>query len=119
MKIASTLLDSPDFHFDTDDETTQSEEEGNGLGLDSRNFAKLLNRCNGTKRDFLNKWDAQCNSLKKPTVERILSDYKDVENKANQALKYGTNSKFINNNDGAVFGKKQHSVWDDIYPNLT
>lgn len=118
MKIASTLLSSSSFQFDTDQETLDSEENGNGLGLDSRNLAKLLNRCNGTKQDFLKKWDSQCNSLKKPVVQQILANYTDVDNKANQALRRGTDSKFISSNGDAVFGRKQHSVWDDVYPHL-
>ena len=54
---------------------------------------------------FLEEWDSFCDSFKKPTVKAILSEYHDVDDKANDALKGGTQSK--------VFGKTK-SFTDQI-----
>lgn len=104
--IANTLLKSKEFVFDTPEDMDKSRESGNGLPLMNRTFTFLLNSCDGTKQDFLDKWNNYCNSNKKTSVERILKDYKDVNDKANDALK-GHDS------ESSVF-KKEHSNYDKI-----
>lgn len=110
LKLSQTLLTHPSFKFDDAESTMESEEVGNGQILNSRTLAKLLDMCDGTKEDFLKRWDRICNSLKKPMAERILADYKDVEDKANDALKYGDAK--------PVFQKKEKSDWDDVSSQL-
>ena len=109
LKIAQTLLSNREFKFDTAQDSEASEEEGNGQILNTRTFAKLLDLCDGTKEDFLSLWDDYCNSLKKPMVERILADYKDVEDKANDALKYKDGEE-----PQSVFKQREKSVWDEL-----
>ena len=51
-----------------------------------------LDFSDGTKKDFLDIWSHYCNYKKKGIVETILSDYVDVEDKANDAIKDGSES---------------------------
>ena len=104
LKLATALLTNKNFDFDTkeDIEKSVAEDKGNGLALNYRTLTELLKGSNGTKEDFLRKWNEYCNSNKKPMVERILSNYQDIDDKANAALKSDTESpvfgKSLNNN---------------------
>ena len=97
LGIAEKLVTDPRFSFDSRYDIERSKEAkennaGNGKILTYRNLTDVLNACDGTKDDFLDLWNRKCNSLKKPTVEEILKDYKDVEDKANDVLDSGTDS---------------------------
>lgn len=70
--------------FDNPDEMDKST---NGLITGPRSLADLITGCNGTKEHFLMKWNERCSSDKKKLAELILKDYKDVADKANDALK--------------------------------
>ena len=109
LAIAQTLLKHPSFKFDTSADSDESEENGNGLILNSRTLLKLLEDSDGTKDDFLDQWNSWCNSLKKPMAERILADYVDVDDKANDALKYGDAQ--------PVFKERESSIWDQLETN--
>lgn len=114
LGIATKLLKDPRFSFDdkTDiDNSHDAEEEGkgNGLVLNYRSFTNCLYNSDGTKADFLDLWNDYCNSMKKQTVAEILKDYKDVEDKANDALKQGSES--------SVFKTKQSKI-DAIYKKM-
>lgn len=88
IKLATTLLSSREFAFDTEeDENRLSEEDPNAPILNPRSFTKALEMSDGTKEDFLDVWNHMCNRDKKGMVERILANYQDVDNKANDALK--------------------------------
>ncbi len=88
IKLATTLLTSREFAFDTEeDENRLSEEDPNAPILNPRSFTKALEMSDGTKEDFLDVWNHMCNRDKKGMVERILANYQDVDNKANDALK--------------------------------
>ena len=104
LNLVKTLLSSNQFEFDDRRDIEKSKEDGNGLALNYRTLTNLLMGSDGTKEDFLNKWNEYTNSLKKGMVERILSNYMNIDDKANQALS-GTESE--------VF-KKSESVWDKI-----
>lgn len=98
LGIAEKLVTDPRFSFDSQYDIEKSKEAkenktGNGKILTYRNLTDVLDACDGTKADFLDLWNRKCNSLKKPTVEEILKDYKDVEDKANDVLDSGTESK--------------------------
>lgn len=104
-KLANTLLKSRDFKFDTQEDEDRAAEY-DGPILNQRTFTKLLELSDGTKEDFLARWNGLCNRDKKPMVERILANYEDVQDKANDVLKQGTESD--------VFKKKEDSQWDKI-----
>lgn len=98
LGIIEKLVTDPRFSFDSQYDIEKSKEAkenktGNGKILTYRNLLDVVDASNGTKDDFLSLWDTKCNSLKKPTAEEILKDYKDVEDKANATLDSGTESK--------------------------
>lgn len=113
LKLVQTILSNRSFNFDTGQDREESEEQGNGQILNTRTFAKLIDLCDGTKEDLLDLWNGYCNSLKKPIVERILADYEDVEDKANDALKFDKEK-----GAESVFKQREKSIWDDIEPAL-
>lgn len=86
LKIAQTLLKSPQFRFDDSNEAAEAQREQNSP-LNPRSLSKLLEYCDGTKEDFLASWNDQCNPDKKGMAERILANYQDVEDKANSVFK--------------------------------
>lgn len=112
-KVAKILLTNRNFSFTLDSEAEKVMEEGNRKILSARTLTRLLEYVeNNYKEDgedfnemFLEEWDSFCDSFKKPTVTAILSEYHDVDDKANDALKGGTQSK--------VFGKTK-SFTDQI-----
>ena len=87
--IINKLLSSPNFAFDSDEEEDKVMQDGNRKPLGARNLESLLFNCDGTKKDFLDKWNSWCNNFKKKMAELILKDYVDVEDKANQAIGVG------------------------------
>lgn len=60
--------------------------------LNYRSFTLLLDQSDGTKEDVLALWPQFVNAGKKRMAEDILSDYVDVDDKANAALAKGTKS---------------------------
>lgn len=78
---------------------------GNDLITTARSFTNLIWGCDGTKKDLLNNWDSYCNAMKKPLIQRLLSDYKDKQDKANSVFQNGGNS---------VFAKSEKGAWDTI-----
>lgn len=113
-KLAQTLLKSSKFTFDDSDDIAVGRDKLNYQyhPLNYRSLNMLLDTCDGTKEDFLDLWNDMCNPLKKSTVEGILANYVDVQDKANDALKGGS--------DSDVF-KKKMSALDKIfatYPEL-
>lgn len=92
LELAKTLLNSKDFEFDDSEDIAKMRDEGYGLALNYRTLTNALMGSDGTKADFLSKWKEYANPLKYPMIERILKNYKDIDDKANQALKQGTES---------------------------
>lgn len=99
-KLAQTLLNSKKFTFDDTDDIAAGRDKLDYQyhPLNYRSLNMLLDTCDGTKEDFLDLWNDMCNPLKKSTVEGILANYVDVDDKANDALKSDT--------DSEVFKKK-------------
>lgn len=97
-ELAKKLLSSPNFDFDTmeSEEEARDDDTWNGLTTSPRNLTLLLKDTNGTKADLLNKWNSHCNNLHLGNVKMALANYVDVENKANDALKGGTQSSLLN-----------------------
>ena len=105
QQLVDVLLDSKEFTFDNVKDIEDSENSGNGLILSPRSFEALLNDCNGTKDDFIAQYPYWCNSLKLPTIKNILADYKDVDDKATQALAG-------HNTESNVFGNRKAKIKD-------
>ena len=108
LALITTLVKNSKFDFDNSNDLIKARENDawNKLSLNNRNLTKLLDTCDGTKEDFLNLWSEFCNNLRKPLVTRILSEYQDIQDKANDALAGGTESE--------LFGKRKKSSYDKI-----
>ena len=104
LAIAEKLLSDPRFVFDGDDEEEEAQENGTPI-LNARSLTNLLHASRGKKELFLKKWNEFCNPDKKGLVEDILSEYVDVDDKANDALKYG---------DANPFAKREKNMYDQI-----
>lgn len=105
LAIATKLLKDRRFEFDGPEEEARCK-INQVSALNPRSLSKLLTDCNGTKDNFLAKWNKYCNPDKKQLVELILSDYTDIEDKANSVF---------NVDDSQIgFKKKEKTAWDDI-----
>lgn len=112
LAIAKALLTDPDFKYDTNIEIEDNFDDPHYKPLNYRSFKLALDFSDGTKEDFLDVWSHYCNYKKKKYVETVLKDYKDVTDKATDALKGGSAS--------PVFAKRQSNL-DKIfqhYPEL-
>jgi AAA+ superfamily predicted ATPase len=104
LSILTCLLSNPNFEFDNEEDELKVMEEGNRLPLNSRSLESLISDCDGTKEDFLNLWDEYVNNFKKPMAQMILKNYKDVDDKANQAI--GATGEKRRKGTSAFAGKK-------------
>lgn len=95
IELAKTILNHPNFSFDNFSDIKDSKQNGNGLILTPRTFELCLTSCDGTKNDFLKKWNSICNSERYDDIVSILSSYKDKQDKANSVFSRGTDSKVI------------------------
>lgn len=99
LAMAEAILTSPKFTFDTaidednhlDDESYQS--------LSPRSLTDALENSDGTKAGLLRTWNKYCNYEKKPVIEDILHDYRDIDDKANDALKNDSESSVFKKDD--------------------
>ena len=116
--LAEKILSSPHFDFDSitdEQEARATRRDGKESILQNkilspRGFSALIRACDGTKEDFLRLWNDYCNINKKDIIEQILTSYKDVADKANDALKY---------KNGFLPGEEEESIfketaWDKI-----
>ena len=105
--IANRLLTSKNFSFDTPEDMDAGRDRygENYKPLNYRSFTLLLDQSDGTKEDVLALWPQFVNAGKKRMAEDILSDYVDVDDKANAALAKGTKSD--------VFAKTK-TPWDAL-----
>lgn len=108
LGIAKALMSSPMFRFDDDEEEANAKLSGES-SLNPRTLTETLLSCDGTKEDFLNIYMQKCNPDKFDMVEGILEEYVDVDDKANDALKYG---------DENPFAQRQQNLWDKLSPAL-
>ncbi len=102
LRLLNTLIDDKSFKFDTKKDIRDSKDRGNGQILNPRSLDYAIINCDGTKDDFLFLFKRKCNSLKYDMVKTILDNYKDVDDKANDALK-----------DEPIFKKKKSAI-DDL-----
>lgn len=111
-KLAKTILESPYFSWDTEEEEQYANEMQHHT-LSPRGFSAVIARCNGTKDDLLEIWPNVVNPEKLDMVEQILTNYEDVEDKANDALRYKNG--FLDNEEEEIediFGGE--SEWDKL-----
>lgn len=107
LEIAKTLLNDRSFEFDNMDDEAEAVRYGTPI-LNPRSLTNLLKASDGTKEDFLSEWNSICNPSKKGMAERILANYQDVDDKANDALKkYGN-----------AFKEREQTAWDKINDKL-
>lgn len=116
VALVERILSSPMFEFDSvEDEAKARAAKLPGAPflqnklLTSRGFSALVRSCDGTKEDFLRQWPDFCNIEKLPMVEDILADYEDIDDKANDALKY-VNGVGKSSENKSIFGG---NMWDD------
>ena len=105
IKLAETILNSDEFRFD---DTKQRDDDWstpgyNKIPLDYRSFEQAIMNSDGTKEGLLAVWKQNSNNLRYDMIEDILENYVDVDDKANDALKGGT--------DSDIF-KKRETNWD-------
>lgn len=107
IKLAETILNSDEFRFD---DTKQRDDDWstpgyNKIPLDYRSFEQAIMNSDGTKEGLLAVWKQNSNNLRYDMIEDILENYVDVDDKANDALKGGT--------DSDIF-KKRETNWDIV-----
>ena len=111
-KLAKTILESPYFSWDTEEEEAYANEMQHHT-LSPRGFSAVIARSNGTKDDLLEIWPTVVNPDKLDMVEQILTNYEDVDDKANDALRYKNG--FLDNEEEEIediFGGE--SEWDKL-----
>lgn len=111
LKLAETILKSPLFQWDTaDEEMEQSLKGDNYQTLSPRDFSAVINACDGTKEDLIDIWPDFCNETKQDMIEQILTDYVDVDDKANSVFK-AIEAEDTDDED-SIFGAE--SAWDKV-----
>lgn len=111
IAIVNKLLGDKRFTYDNSDDIKEGiAKYGRAYfrPLNYRTFSSLINVSDGTKEDILRLWDRYANPGKKFIIEDILSDYEDVDDKANQALAGGTESELLKKDEN-VFSKEKSS----------
>lgn len=92
LALARALLTNEDFTYDSSEEVEEGRENPSYRPLNYRSLKLALDRSNGTKEDFLSVWPHICNPAKLSVVRSILAKYKDVDDKANDALNQDSES---------------------------
>ena len=110
LALAEALLSNRKFKFNSHEDRVKAGKQGKFLS--PRSLEDALNDSDGTKDDLIDNWDYNCGHSTKNMIEDILRDYKDIDDKANDALKDGTES--------SVFDETE-TPWDTIlkaHPNM-
>ena len=112
LNMCKLILTSPDFSYDSGVDIEENSDDPSYKPLNYRSFKLAMDRCDGTKDDFLDIWSHYCNPNKKKIIETILKEYKDVDDKATQAIKGETTSN--------VFAQKKSNLQKlkDAFPEL-
>ena len=87
IELVRYLFDNSAIDLDDDGDADHAEElrnnmSWNGLLTSSRTLTMLLNRCNGTKADFIKHWNEFCNNLQYDKIVLALNKYTDPTEKA-------------------------------------
>lgn len=112
LNMCKLILTSPEFSYDSGVDIEENSDDPSYKPLNYRSFKLAMDRCDGTKDDFLDIWSHYCNPGKKKIIETILKEYKDVDDKATQAIKGETTSN--------VFSQKKSNLQKlrDAFPEL-
>lgn len=112
LNMSKLILTSPEFSYDSGVDIEENSDDPSYKPLNYRSFKLAMDRCDGTKDDFLDIWSHYCNPNKKKIIETILKEYKDVDDKATQAIKGETTSN--------VFAQKKSNLQKlkDAFPEL-
>lgn len=86
LALAEKILSDPRFRYDTIKDEEENQDDSGYQPLNYRSFKLALDRCDGTKDDFLDIWNHYCNYKKKHIIEDILGDYVDIDDEANAAI---------------------------------
>ena len=99
VELAKALLSSKDFEFDSKEDIEKTQDSGNGLALNYRTLTNLLIGSDGTKEDFLAKWNEYTNSQKKKMTmcQRILRLKRKRQIKMRNSLLQSAKRKMIVN----------------------
>ena len=93
IKLADTILNDPRFEYTSLQQEEKMIDDPNFTPTNYRSFKEALDHSDGTKDDFLKQWSTYCDYTQKKTIEDILKNFIDVDDKANAALKGGSKSK--------------------------
>ena len=112
LNMSKLILTSLEFSYDSGVDIEENSDDPSYKPLNYRSFKLAMDRCDGTKDDFLDIWSHYCNPNKKKIIETILKEYKDVDDKATQAIKGETTSN--------VFAQKKSNLQKlkDAFPEL-
>lgn len=95
LALATALLSDSSFKYSSEEDEDEYFEEmqrGRWIPLNYRSLHQALEASDGKKAKLLRIWNQFAARDKKGMIENILSDYVDVQDKANDALKYGSES---------------------------
>lgn len=109
INLANTILKDPRFEYTSLQQEEKMIDDPDFTPTNYRSFKEALDHSDGTKDSFLREWPTYCDYTQRKTIEDILKNFKDIDDKANDALKGGTNS--------GVFKKSKtnfEKVWDAI-----
>ena len=86
LAIAEKVLSDPRFSYDTTKDEDAHADDTYWNATSPATFTDLLENSDGTKEDVLREWNNYCSYEKKDMIEDILGDYKDIDDKANDAI---------------------------------
>ena len=113
--IANELLKSPKFKYSSlqdEEENVENAQAGLWNPTNYRNLTLALEDSDGTKDSFLQSWKEFCDPSQYKTIEDILKNYRDIDDKANDALKRGTTSKIFQGNS-SIFDKLKKALEEE------
>lgn len=88
IKIINTILEDSQFSFDSKADIRKISPDDYRNPLNPRTLDYIIMNCDGTKEGFLEEFKERCASPEKyELMETILANYKDIDDKANDALK--------------------------------
>ena len=90
--LANALLSDRRFEYTPLSKEEQYSDDSNFRATSYRSLKQALDDSDGTKDSLLKVWNDFCDYTQKKTIEDILKNFVDVNDKANDALKGGTKS---------------------------
>lgn len=125
MAIAKKLLTSREFEFDSPETEEKAYENQVGI-LNPRSLKIALDASDGTKDDFIKEYPKACGPEQLQKIKLILSNYKDIDNKANSVFKKnfgrknGPNAQTAEqaaDTSASIFANRKQSMSKDMLKN--